>query len=89
LHYCFLQPEAEAEPVRPPLEPVPDIEWWDVRICAEGATYDGMAGAAAEDAFLLRDKITNLVQHPVPVEPPAEAPAPAPRPLMLTKKVGS
>lgn len=55
-----LQPK-EAEPSRPPLEPIPDIEWWDARICADGASYDSMAAAASEDEFLLRDKITNLV----------------------------
>ena len=86
----------EAEPEQQPQEAVPDIEWWDVRICEEGATYDAIAAAAeaaglgdgfAAAAPLLQGKITNLVQHPVPVQPPAEMPPPPPRPLMLTKKV--
>lgn len=86
----------EAEPEQQPQEAVPDIEWWDVRICEEGATYDAIAAAAESagpgDGFaaavpLLQGKITNLVQHPVPIQPPAEMPPPPPRPLMLTKKV--
>lgn len=57
----MLQPK-EAEEARPPLEPIPDIEWWDARICVDGASYDSKAAAVAEDEFLLRDKITNLVR---------------------------
>jgi hypothetical protein len=51
----------DAEASKPALDPVPDIEWWDVRICVDGASYDAMAAAASGDQFLLRDKITNLV----------------------------
>jgi hypothetical protein len=36
---------------------------------------------------VLHAQITNLVEHPVPIDPPAEEPPPPPRPLMLTKKV--
>ena len=25
---------------------MPDIEWWDARICADGATYDTLRAAA-------------------------------------------
>lgn len=45
-------------------------------------------GESGEDvaANLNPGKITHLVEHPVPIEPPVpEAPA-APMPLMLTKK---
>ncbi|EIE27173.1 PRP3-domain-containing protein [Coccomyxa subellipsoidea C-169] len=40
------------------------------------------------DARILRDpeKITILVEHPVPIDPPAEEPPPPPMPLMLTAK---
>lgn len=55
-----LQPK-DADAAKPLLEPIPDIEWWDMRICADGASYDAMAAAASGDEFLLRDKITNLV----------------------------
>lgn len=34
----------------------------------------------------MQGKITNLVEHPVAIEPTAEAPAPAPQPLKLTKQ---
>lgn len=90
--------QVEAEPAQQAEEPVPDLEWWDIRICQEGATYDAMAdaweggGGEGDSSFaaaspLLTGKITNLVQHPVPIQPPAEMPPPPPRPLMLTKKV--
>lgn len=39
-------------------------------------------------AQLKAEAITNLVQHPVLIEPPAEAPPPPPQPLKLTKRVG-
>lgn len=102
-------PQVEAEPEQQPKEDIPDIEWWDARICEEGATYDSLAVGPAQTyavqpqadsagvsnkpillpplpAAFLRGKVTNLVQHPVPILPPAEAAPPPPRPLMLTKK---
>lgn len=47
------------------------------------------AGEHGDDvkANMRPDKITILVEHPVPIEPPAEEPAPGPMPLMLTQKV--
>lgn len=35
----------------------------------------------------LKEIINNLVQHPIPIEPPAEPGAPPAKPIMLTKKV--
>lgn len=35
---------------------------------------------------LRHDRISNLVEHPVLVEPPTEAPPPPPQPLKLTKR---
>jgi U4/U6 small nuclear ribonucleoprotein PRP3 len=64
------------------LQSVPDTEWWDTRVLADGQTYTGADGAPA----LLEDKITIYVEHPVPIEPPSEAPAPPPLPMFLTKK---
>ena len=58
--FYALQPK-DADAAKPLLEPIPDMEWWDVRICTDGASYDAMAAAASGDEFLLRDKITNLV----------------------------
>lgn len=67
----------------PSLEPVPDIEWWDAAVLARGDYEAGDSGVVEAKV----NKITNLVEHPVPLEPPVAAPAVAPRPLMLTKKV--
>ncbi len=46
-------------------------------------------GESGEDvaANLNMDKITILVEHPVPIDPPAEEAPPPPMPLMLTAKV--
>ena len=65
------------------VEAPPDMEWWDVAVLAQ-SRYDVREG----EEVLVRDgKLTNLVEHPVPIEPPVEAPRAAPQPLMLTKKV--
>jgi hypothetical protein len=47
------------------------------------------AGESGEDveANFNKDKITHLVEHPVPINPPLPEAPPAPMPLMLTKKV--
>ena len=63
--------------------PVPEMEWWDVAVLAQ-ATYE----PATDGTVALKDsKVTDLVEHPVPIEPPMEAPAPAPQALKLTKQV--
>jgi hypothetical protein len=47
-----------------------------------------LADAIPDGRVALRDqKITNLVEHPVAIEPPVEAPPPAPQALKLTKQV--
>lgn len=77
---------ALAGPLQPPdMEPVPDIEWWDAAVLARGDYEAGDSGVVEAKP----NKITNLVEHPVPLEPPVEAPAVAPRALMLTKKARS
>ena len=62
---------------------VPDIEWWDAAVLARGDYEAGDSGVV--EAKL--NKVTNLVEHPVPLDPPVDAPQVAPRALMLTKKV--
>lgn len=62
------------------LAKVPKVEWWDA-----GLLRGGAAEGYAEDALLM-DVITQYVEHPVPIEPPAEPPPPPPQPLPLTKK---
>ena len=64
------------------LPPVPDVEWWDAPLLADG-TYDDVRDGAWNVA---EDKMTLYVEHPVPMEPPVEDEAPPPQPLMLTKK---
>jgi hypothetical protein len=69
--------------VRAAREPPPEVEWWDAAILAQPLYADATEGKIA----IKENKITNLVEHPVPIEPPVEAPPPAPQPLKLTKKV--
>jgi U4/U6 small nuclear ribonucleoprotein PRP3 len=60
-------------------DPPPAIEWWDAKLVPND-TYVGF------DINHSSGLINNLIQHPVPIEPPGEGPVPAPRPLMLTEK---
>ena len=59
----------------------------------DGIYPEGLADTSGTSAVvdgtrgLIRGKITALVEHPVPIEPPAEPEPPPPRPLMLTAKV--
>ncbi|KAJ3090998.1 hypothetical protein HK102_001997 [Quaeritorhiza haematococci] len=65
-------------------EPPPAVEWWDAQLLPNG-TYDDFD----EGKVVLDEEnmiVTKLVQHPVPILPPAEPGMPAPKPLMLTKK---
>jgi U4/U6 small nuclear ribonucleoprotein PRP3 len=52
---------------------IPVVEWWDAP-WIEGENYD----------IILDDKINNLIDHPVLLEPPAEKQGGGPLPLMLT-----
>ncbi|KAJ3217522.1 hypothetical protein HDU67_007773 [Dinochytrium kinnereticum] len=62
-------------------EPPPAVEWWDAPIVGSEGSYESFDLSNIADGF-----ITNLVQHPVPIQPSAELGAPPPKPLMLTKK---
>lgn len=70
-------------PGRPPPAPIPDVEWWDLAILPDGATYEAVAAGNAQPR---KDKMTVYVEHPIPRAPPAEPPPPPPQPLKLTKK---
>ena len=86
-------------PERPVVVPVPDMEPWDVALLGGSAdcvpalasvmaiAWDVGNPAPARNALrpLLR-KVTQYVQHPVPVPPVGEAPPPPPQPLRLTAK---
>ena len=90
-HIALQAVEKEPEVV---LDPIPDVEWWDARILVDAMYPEGLADSSGTSApaadgtrGLMRGKVTALVEHPVPIEPPAEPEPPPPRPLMLTAKV--
>ncbi len=78
-------PAAAPEPEQIPLEDIPEVEWWDVRILTQPGSYEDAFNA--DGGPVREDRVTLYVEHPVPIEPPAEPSAPPPMPLMLTKKV--
>lgn len=60
------------------VEEPPDVEWWDEALVT---SYD-----AGDNPNALKTVVSNLIQHPVPLEPPQERNAPAPKPMYLTSK---
>ncbi|CAK7198675.1 U4/U5/U6 small nuclear ribonucleoprotein prp3 [Sporothrix eucalyptigena] len=77
------------------VEAPPDIEWIDQAYFAEGKTYDDldMPGClvVATEKVEGQDEgeesiITDLVQHPIPIEPPQDKLVPAAKPMYLTKQ---
>ncbi|KAJ3281153.1 hypothetical protein HDU79_011048 [Rhizoclosmatium sp. JEL0117] len=63
-------------------EPPPATEWWDAPFLGPDTPYE----AFSFDAPHLPDILTDLIQHPIPINPPADLGPPPPKPLMLTKK---
>lgn len=64
------------------VDPVPEIEWWDLTLLTVTA-YEQMPN---DHTFELKlSKITNLVEHPIPAEPPNEK-TPSVMPMFLTQK---
>lgn len=80
------------------VEAPPDIEWIDQGYFAEGKTYDDLdmpdclvvtkpkvegeaQGDEGEESI-----ITDLVQHPIPIEPPQDKLVPDAKPMYLTKQ---
>ncbi|KAI8811992.1 PRP3-domain-containing protein [Cladochytrium replicatum] len=66
------------------IERPPDAEWWDTQLLETGSYEDvanGKLVLEGDDCI-----ITNLIQHPIPVQPPAEPGPPPPKPVMLTEK---
>ncbi|KAJ3126415.1 U4/U6 small nuclear ribonucleoprotein Prp3 [Nowakowskiella sp. JEL0407] len=64
-------------------EPPPDCEWWDTQLL-KSETYE-----LTEANMVLNGEdsiVTDLIQHPVPIQPIAEPGMPAPKPVMLTDK---
>lgn len=65
------------------VEAPPDIEWWDEALASTYDTLDdpNCLKIDSEDSI-----VTNLIQHPVTLEPPQERNAPPPKPMYLTSK---
>lgn len=66
------------------LEEVPEVEWWDRRLLE----HESYAAALLPDGgvALKAGRVTHLVEHPVPLEPPRPEVAPPPQPLKLTSR---
>ncbi|TPX65837.1 hypothetical protein SpCBS45565_g04880 [Spizellomyces sp. 'palustris'] len=63
-------------------EPPPAVEWWDAPLVPDGyENFDADAVLMSETSI-----VTNYVQHPIPIQPPAEPGDPKLKPLMLTTK---
>lgn len=67
------------------IEAPPDIEWWDEGL-VDGQNYDniedeGMLRIVSDDSI-----ITELIQHPVALEPPQDKNVQAPKAMFLTAK---
>jgi U4/U6 small nuclear ribonucleoprotein PRP3 len=73
---------------------IPEMEPWDAGMLGGGGADLALAviaPAASDEALLaklkpLLPKVTQYVEHPVPVAPVGEAPPPPPQPLRLTTK---
>lgn len=65
-------------------DPPPNIEWWDLPLLKDGS-YDSPLdhGILSEEG---EPVISNLIQHPIPIQPPNSDNVP-PMIVMLTKKV--
>ncbi|KAL8387544.1 hypothetical protein RB595_009832 [Gaeumannomyces hyphopodioides] len=66
-------------------EAPPEIEWWDEGL-VDGTNYDRIEDEAALLIMAEDSIVTNLVQHPVALEPPQDKNIPAPKPMYLTTK---
>eukprot|EP01023_Acetabularia_acetabulum_P055606 TRINITY_DN6432_c0_g1_i2.p1 TRINITY_DN6432_c0_g1~~TRINITY_DN6432_c0_g1_i2.p1 ORF type:complete len:479 (+),score=95.77 TRINITY_DN6432_c0_g1_i2:36-1472(+) len=74
--------DEEDEELKP--QPVPEIEWWDAKLLPAGAeSYE----QNPDGKFQFKESmLTNLVEHPVPIEPPIDDEPPPIQPLKLTSK---
>lgn len=65
------------------VEAPPEIEWWDEALVP---SYDALDDAGTLKIYGEDSIVTNLVQHPVSLEPPQDRNAPPPKPMYLTSK---
>jgi U4/U6 small nuclear ribonucleoprotein PRP3 len=67
------------------VEAPPDIEWWDEGLI-DGSSYDAIDDPSKLKISTADTIITELVQHPVALEPPQDRQAPPPKAMYLTSK---
>lgn len=65
------------------IEAPPEIEWWDEALTS---SYDALDDPNSLNIHSEDSIVTNLVQHPVALEPPQDRNAPPPKPMYLTSK---
>lgn len=65
------------------VEAPPGVEWWDEALIT---SYDLLDDPNTLKLYGEDSIVTNLIQHPVALEPPQERNAPAPKPMYLTSK---
>lgn len=65
------------------IETPPDIEWWDEALVVSYENLDDLASLKIDSDDSI---VTNLIQHPVALEPPQERNMPVPKPMYLTSK---
>lgn len=63
-------------------EEIPEIEWWDQTVLDETRSE----GYGEEPFPVKGSRISQYIEHPIPIEPPGELVPPPPPPLRLTKK---
>lgn len=61
----------------------PEIEWWDEALVP---SYEALDDSSSLKIYSEDSIVTNLIQHPVALEPPQDRNAPAPKPMYLTSK---
>lgn len=65
------------------IEAPPEMEWWDEALVSSYETMDDTNSLRIDGDDSI---VTNLIQHPVALEPPQERNMPAPKPMYLTSK---
>lgn len=63
----------------------PAVEWWDEGLI-QGDSYDAIEDESNWKITTPDTIVTELIQHPVALEPPQERRAPPPKPMHLTSK---
>lgn len=65
------------------VEAPPEIEWWDEALVS---SYEALDDPSSLKVGGEESIVTNLIQHPVALEPPQERNTPAPKAMYLTSK---